>query len=114
MITLRMSLTLFPSRRLPLRRPHPRRGCQPPTGTPAQGCERPLQPTPNENGPGGHPPGPGAAHDPLASADVGRLLPLGAVNDVELHRLTLGEGAESRALDSRVVDKDVLLARALD
>src|SRR6185312_3230287 len=35
---------------------------------------------------------------------------LGALNDVELHALAFGEGAEAAALDGGVVDEAILLA----
>src|SRR5262245_18784359 len=66
------------------------------------------------NGPGDRSPGPPGRPVSLLLGDVGRLLALGALHDVELHRLALGQRAEARALDGRVVDEDVLPAGALD
>src|SRR5262249_35547660 len=51
---------------------------------------------------------------PLLLGDVGRLLALGALHDVELHRLALRQRAEARALDGGVMDEDVLSAGAFD
>src|SRR6478609_7117438 len=42
--------------------------------------------------------------------DLLRLWTLGAGGDLELHPLSLGEGAEALRVDGRVMDEDVLIA----
>src|SRR5581483_2409183 len=78
---------------------------------------RDAQPPTTWNGPGGRA-SPGAAwvgaSGALLLGDVGRLLSLRALHDVELDGLALGQGAEPGALDGSVMDEDVFLARALD
>src|SRR5437764_11904307 len=50
----------------------------------------------------------------LDFGDVAGLRALGAVNDLELHRLTLLERSEAVALNGRVVHEDIAASVALD
>src|SRR5260370_17067044 len=58
--------------------------------------------------PGGTP-GPGRRRTPCGSdlADVLRLQPLGALGDLELNRIALGETTEPLSLDRREVDEHI-------
>jgi hypothetical protein len=47
-------------------------------------------------------------------ADVRRLLSLGAIHDLELHLLTLTQGAESRALNGGIMYEDIIAIRTFD
>src|SRR3990172_6651985 len=76
----------------------------PPCGPPPRGSRLYDEPAPrrdaspeSQNGPGDRSPGPSVGHGRLLLRHVGRLLPLRALHDVELHRLAFGQRAEARA-----------------